>query len=1220
MKSINAKLMAIATLTLVVLVTNVLPVQAATLDDVSRALRELQMSFNQYQAAQAGAVLAATVTTVRTPAELTAALTAATGGETILLAAGNYGAFSVSNKNYTSLVTVTAVSPSNPPTFASFSISSVKNFKLDKIYVAFVPTATTADHHSGMMVTNVENFILSNSVFKSSPNPTGEQVGRGISVTSGNNVTIAGNEVTGSRRGILTGNIDGLAIKHNYVHDIRTSQLSGGVVSNVVIEGNHLRTSRAINFGGAGDHGDFIHYWTQSTQTGPSANFKIINNFMEQAGGTALLGIYMDNNTNPQGFTNVHIENNILHNSNGQGIRLEDVVGAVVKNNSLIQNEGDYRKAPRIRLEDGTKNVVLENNIVANTTAGGAMDDPAGNNLVERRTFIAQNEDSSKDNYAGKIFMKAPILDGEIEDHAVKAGSIGVGYGATLTRSQILQSQIITSPGADGGVITPTPTPVTPTLTLTSSVSRIASGDSATLTWSSVNATACTASGAWTGSKAVNGTQTTGALSTVGTQTYTLACTSTGGTITKSVSVAVTSGTVITPTPVPTGLSRVKLTEDKSVRLRPAGTVAGTQLIGSEGMANFAEAVTTGGHTWANVNFDSGVDGWLPQQYLQVIAVPAPTVTLTSSPASVSTGGSAMLTWSSTNATACTGSGAWTGSKTTTGSQSTGVLSTGGTQTYTLTCTGTGGSISATANVVVSASVVVTPTPIPTTGISIGAIIKTSRDTNVRAAAGVNATLLGTVPRGVQGTVLAGPVALNGFTWWNINFNHSYTDGWSSDTNFTLVAAAPTSTPAPTPVAPTLSLTASPSSLTSGAGATLTWNSANATTCTASGAWTGSKSVNGTQSTGALTSTKTYTLTCTNAGGVVTKSVSVAVTSNPLPATSAVVVPQNTTWQWQLTGTIDQTVDAKLYDIDLFDANESVIRSLKAKGKIVICYFSAGSYENWRSDENLFPLSTRGNSNGWAGEKWLDIRQIGLLSPVMTARMDLAKAKGCDGLEPDNIDGYTNSTGFTLTAADQIAYNKFLATEAHKRGLLIGLKNDVDQIAALEPFFDFAVNEQCFQYNECDTYQPFLKAGKAVFNVEYSLDVSRFCNQANTLGIMSMKKKLDLDASRTVCWTTSPTSTPNVTTTATLNVRSTAGGTLIGTQPQGATGISSPETQVTINGTTWIYVNFTTGFDGYVSAMYLAGSGVSTNNQALITSLLAQLAVLQAALTALLAQ
>ncbi len=170
-----------------------------------------------------------------------------------------------------------------------------------------------------------------------------------------------------------------------------------------------------------------------------------------------------------------------------------------------------------------------------------------------------------------------------------------------------------------------------------------------------------------------------------------------------------------------------------------------------------------------------------------------------------------------------------------------------------------------------------------------------------------------------------------------------------------------------------------------------------------------------------------------------------------------------------------------------------------------------------------------GKSNGWAGEKWLDVRNLTVLGPVMEARLDLAVAKGCDGVEPDNIDGYTNSTEFPLTGANQITYNKWLAEKAHARNLSIGLKNDIDQATELEPYFDWALNEQCFQYRECDTLKPFIEAGKTVCTTEYSLATAKFCAQANTLKFMSMKKKLDLDASREVCWTGSGTPTPTPT-------------------------------------------------------------------------------------------
>jgi len=194
----------------------------------------------------------------------------------------------------------------------------------------------------------------------------------------------------------------------------------------------------------------------------------------------------------------------------------------------------------------------------------------------------------------------------------------------------------------------------------------------------------------------------------------------------------------------------------------------------------------------------------------------------------------------------------------------------------------------------------------------------------------------------------------------------------------------------------------------------------------------------------------------------------------------------DTSWQWQLTGPLNLSYPVQVYDIDLFDTDAATIKTLHQQGAKVICYFSAGSYENWREDRDDFPSELLGNNlDGWAGEKWLDI-SAAALRPIMTARLDLAKAKGCDGVEPDNIDGYANNSGFALSETDQLAYNTFLSVEAHQRALSIGLKNDLEQVTSLEPYFDFAINEQCHQYNECDRLTPFIQNNKPVFNAEYN--------------------------------------------------------------------------------------------------------------------------------------
>ncbi len=226
-----------------------------------------------------------------------------------------------------------------------------------------------------------------------------------------------------------------------------------------------------------------------------------------------------------------------------------------------------------------------------------------------------------------------------------------------------------------------------------------------------------------------------------------------------------------------------------------------------------------------------------------------------------------------------------------------------------------------------------------------------------------------------------------------------------------------------------------------------------------------------------------------------------------------------TTWQWQLTGPLDFEVEAQMFDIDLFNTSKEEIERLHQLGKTVICYFSAGTYEAWRPDASRFPAEVIGNPlEDWPDERWLDIRRLDVLGPIMEARLDLAVEKGCDGVEPDNVDAYENDSGFPLSYEDQLKYNLFLAQEAHLRGLSVGLKNDLAQIPDLLPAFDWALVEECFANDECEALLPFIQAGKAVFGVEYELDPADFCPQANAYGFSFMKKHLDLDAWRLPCW------------------------------------------------------------------------------------------------------
>ena len=227
-----------------------------------------------------------------------------------------------------------------------------------------------------------------------------------------------------------------------------------------------------------------------------------------------------------------------------------------------------------------------------------------------------------------------------------------------------------------------------------------------------------------------------------------------------------------------------------------------------------------------------------------------------------------------------------------------------------------------------------------------------------------------------------------------------------------------------------------------------------------------------------------------------------------------------TSWQWQLTGTIDTSIDAGVFDIDLFEAPQATIDQLHASGRKVICYFDT-AYEDFRPDSaQLAPY--RGNPvDGWPGQYWVDFRQSAVRA-VMSARLDLAVMKRCDAVEPDDVDAIDNSPGFPITANDQLDFCRFLATEAHARGLGVALKNNLAQVPQLVSDFDFAVNEECFQYAECDELLPFIQAGKAVLQVEYSAGrfdtkAAQICPQANAKNFDTLIKHLDLGSPRRAC-------------------------------------------------------------------------------------------------------
>ncbi|MEI7719765.1 MAG: CARDB domain-containing protein [bacterium] len=411
-----------------------------------------------------------------------------------------------------------------------------------------------------------------------------------------------------------------------------------------------------------------------------------------------------------------------------------------------------------------------------------------------------------------------------------------------------------------------------PTATLSVSPTSVAYNGQATLTWSSTNATSCTAGGPWSNASApLGGTGSTGAL--IANATYTLQCTGPGGTTPlQSVTVSINnrtpagyldsascsalSGWVVDPDSA-NSIASVRIFDGPS----STGTLIGTYptsvfrgdvtepntgiaglVAGNHGFSVPTPASLLGGATHSIYAY--GVDiqtggltnlGSSPKS----ITCPTPTATLSVSPTSIAYNGQATLTWSSTNATSCTAGGPWSNASAPLGgSGSTGALIANA--TYTLQCTGNG-QTSALQSV--------------TVGVGAAPVNGVCAATHYSCSAGTSATT-------VEGA--------STYTWSCVGLNAGTTASCSE--------AKP---------APTATLAVSPTSVAYNGQATLTWSSTNATSCTAGGPWSNASApLGGTGSTGALIANATYTLQCTGNGQTSALQSVTVTTSPPLSCTS----------------------------------------------------------------------------------------------------------------------------------------------------------------------------------------------------------------------------------------------------------------------------------------------------------------------------------------------
>ena len=228
---------------------------------------------------------------------------------------------------------------------------------------------------------------------------------------------------------------------------------------------------------------------------------------------------------------------------------------------------------------------------------------------------------------------------------------------------------------------------------------------------------------------------------------------------------------------------------------------------------------------------------------------------------------------------------------------------------------------------------------------------------------------------------------------------------------------------------------------------------------------------------------------------------------------------QNLTWQWQLQGEVDTSFQVQVYNIDI-DTPVEKVAELTSRNIKVICYFSAGTVENFRADASQFSSDIIGEQyEDLEDEMWLDYSNFQSFAGVMEARMDECKRKGFDAIETDNVDAHNYETrdslgnvvnigtNFRITLDDSIAYIRWLAEQAHTRGLSIGLKNAEEMAPDVVKDVDWMLTEDCFVDSWCQSAVVFVEHNKPVFMAEYEDLVPDFapaCALAKSLGFSAI--------------------------------------------------------------------------------------------------------------------
>lgn len=408
--------------------------------------------------------------TVTSAAELKQALSQASGGETILLAAGDYGRLDISTK-YASTVTIKSADANNPAEISEMRLNGASNVAFDGVVFDYTFNGQSQSYKP-FQISNSTNIDITGSVFSGdlpqgvSATADGYGTGMGLHIRGSSQISVTNSEFLNWYKAMNVGSSTDITVSGNNIHSIRSDGMYFDGVQRVVIENNYIHDfNRSLN---SGDHGDFIQF---SKLLGPSGDITIQGNVLDMGSGDYAQSIFMGNGksspSDPSMFyTNVLIDNNTIYNGHTHGITVSGAKDLTITDNSVLAVSGSLTggvSVPKINVSSGSQNVTIDQNIVSTVVGYSGQPDWS----VSSNAFV-QNSDPSGAGYYDNVFSYNAIAaqDG-YNQFSVKTGSIADNYDAgsdmTAIQSPIsydawVGTTAVTAPPSSGitaGVIQP---------------------------------------------------------------------------------------------------------------------------------------------------------------------------------------------------------------------------------------------------------------------------------------------------------------------------------------------------------------------------------------------------------------------------------------------------------------------------------------------------------------------------------------------------------------------------------------------------------------------------------------------------------------------------------------------------------------------------------------------------------------------------------------------